>query len=760
MNWNPHATATLGLEWVPTASGLYALDSQLKMVATSFDQSTSQIIGAVEVANAGLPTRGGLYVVEVYDGENGIPVDSVASHIAVPNEDVSIGSWLNQAGSGSNLYQSIDEGSSTDRTDYIVKSGGVSTYNGRLNTGSFFSLTGQRILAVKLNVYVGIGPTGLLNYGLNIGGSNYAGSGSITSPGTFNFAKTWYYNPATDKPWTIADVQAFDTTDEFYVQAATTAGVWAAVAVYAVWMTVYTVTENRIAVGTLSDVASGLTAGTVAAPAWNSASMLTPTGGAWTKDGSGRHLYTVRRINSAGSMNVPYLDAGVAAPIGQSWDATLDSTFGYMTAQTAQTRLYPFVQRTTAPADSVDSQPFCAQVSALVYTGRNAESEFDGAAALAYGVLRVALNADVAGADLTVKIKRRSDNVQLGGTLTVTAAQVQALGSGWQILQVQLPATATLAAATQYYAEFSSAAASSAGWQVLALTASGAGQTATYGGTTDAATINGAGENTSIDVAMTISTVPTAPAALTAAAGSLLMSGETICCVDSIARADLTWSVTALGGSFLRYEIQRSTDGGFSWVDIATVTVEAVAAWEDYEGPRGVVTAYRIRVVRTDLAFSSWTTSGNITKTVGDNSMHAVSNYDPSFCFAFDYRPSKGYTHGEADDQVLMPVYGRDYQLGFNPLENRGSVARYDAIVGVDDKIPIGGGAGWRAFDVLRGLARAPLPYVCLLDANGNQMFAQLKVPSGTEEQAGARYIAPITASEITATPYVVEVTS
>lgn len=794
-NWNPSATGTLGMQWLPIYGGAINLDATNKMIATSFDQTVSQTIGTIQTPNTGIGVRGGLYAIEVYDNETAVGDVAAVELQAVPNEDVSAGGWLNSAGNTTNMYSYIDEGSTYNIADYVRRQGATSVYQHRYNTATL-SLTGKRIVAVRMNAFVQLGPNTVFAAYFNIGGALHLALPEVYGTRTYFWhSSVHYYNPATKKPWTIADIQAFDSTDEVELWANTSAG-WTAVDVYTTVLSVLTVAENRIAVGVLDDTASALTVGTNTVPAWNTATMLTPTGGAWTKDGAGRHLYTARRINNTGSLSYPFFDTdpntGLVCPIGQSWDPKVDPTYGFAIAmegggfagvtgdvsavgEQSLTRMYPVIQRTTAPADSVDSQPYTVSAVAGVYTGRNAESEFSGAAAVAYGILRFYVSTYYnPTANLDVKIKRRSDNVQLGGTYSLTAAVANSFpsvgSSQWRLVQVQLPSSATLAAATQYYVEFSSTALSAAAWVVDAIGTSGNGNAATYNGTTDAATINGAAENLGVDMLVTLATIPTAPASMTVALGSQTV-GETVACVTAIPRADLSWSATALGGSFLRYEIQRSEDAGATWAEIARVTVESVVAWKDYEARRGVAATYRIRVVRSDAAFSAWRDgSASVTKpllsttgtTVFGSTMYLTTNYNPTQNLAYEYRPVKEYAFNEATEQQLQGAYGRDYQLGANPVENRGITARWTFLVGLDDKLPSGGGVGWNAYTPLRNLARAAVPYICVLDHRGNRMYAQLSVPSGTEDSSGGadRYLAEVSGSELASTPYVVTVTA
>jgi hypothetical protein len=275
-------------------------------------------------------------------------------------------------------------------------------------------------------------------------------------------------------------------------------------------------------------------------------------------------------------------------------------------------------------------------------------------------------------ANLVVTIKRRSDNVQFGGTLTITPAQANAApdaGNGWKAITGNLTSTGTLAAATQYYIEYSSTAANAGvGWQVAAVDANGAvGGLAGYGGTTDRGAAN-ATELDAWDVTGILSTVPAAPSGWAVALNTQTLTAS-VCDVLTVQRASMSWTATALGGTFLRYEIQRTEDGGTTWTTIAYVGTESVVAFVDYEAKRGVSAGYRIRVVRSDGAQGDWSTTISVTKATTNNCvLSLVSNYAPTLNVNYDYDPDVAYDFLETNEQVNVAVYGRDYSL--LPLQN------------------------------------------------------------------------------------------
>jgi hypothetical protein len=764
-NWNPAATSTLGLEWFPYAQGSVSLDAAGKMAAVSLNQTAtggSATLNA-NIANIGIPIRGGIYAVEIYDNETGVPVDAVQSSFCYPNADVSgngtgTGQWRTSGGSGSNIYANIDETTLTDFSGDYIQAGSSNTivkYLGRVTAASP-SLTGKRVLGVKLVTRLGGYSCPVAIMGLNIGGVDYsAGSYSVSSwyPGQTprTFSKTWWFNPATKKPWTIADITAFNSTDEWFI----TRGNSRQLIVFQAYLQVYYCTENRIAVGYMDDSASALTAN-----AWTTVPVLTPTGGAWTKDTTGRHLYTVRRVSNTGSIKIPYLTAADVNILASGWTPTVDPTYGTITAMgTANNHLMPVIQRqTTGPADIADSIAYVNPVAALVSNGQNAEQEVSAPAATAYGKFQFLVKPGDATANLSVILKRRDATAIGGSAFVLTPAAAAALpdvGGGWRFSQGSMATpTNNLNPAAQHFIEFSSTSGSP--WTIQALDTLNAGNTTTFGGTTDRAVVNGV-EADRYELAATVGTVPTPPTNFVAALGSQAVS-ETICCVTSIGRTDLTWDAvvyTTGYEGFHGYEIQRSEDGGTTWTTVALLVDEGASSWKDYEAKRGVGAKYRIRFIRTDGAISDWATAAaTITKPVVSNTLFLVSNYEPTFNVAYEYRPGKSYDFNEADELVLTPLHMADYQAAFRPIEYRGTTANYTMLVGADDKVPVGGGKGWSAFGPLRDIARAALPYVCLLDYNGNRMLAALSVPSGEEEQPMALYIAEMAATEVGVDPY------
>ena len=747
--WNPNSTGTKGMEWPAFFSGAITVPGQF-VPCLSYINTVSETAASARIYLGGRGQSGGLYVIEAYDNETAIPSNFDVLE-AQPNQDVSGMANPGWVVGGSfavvNLYQQIDE-LAYDPSDWIAINGvgTVFVYAGRFNTAAL-ALTSKRILRLRMVAAVHVNGNAALEMGLNISGNNYPMRSNIagTTAGVFVIGDL-YYNPATKQPWRIADVVALDNTDEFYFSGlALTGGL---VSVYWVSLEVALVDENRLAFGVLDDTAGGLTQN-----AWNTLTLTTPTAGTWTKDGSGYHTYLMRRLNSTGSFNVPYHESFNHAqpPTMRGYYPTLNTTYGYAIAMGSATPgVIPFGTRTSAPADSTDAQPYADIDSAQVRSGQDAEQRFSNAAAANYGFARFLCNPPTDDSSpLILRIKRHSDNVQLGGDLSVTPAQVRAdhpsVGGDWYYVQANLASVATLAAATQYYFEFSSAAVSTDPWYIPFVNTGNVFNAAGFGGTTDDATVNGL-TGDQYDMPVTISTVPSAPASFAGSVTNQTVT-ESVCQVTAIPRASLTWSATALGGSFERYELQRSLDGGTTWTEIRRIETEATASAVDYEAPINAQASYRIRVIRSDSAASGWSSTVNVTKTSTACVLYFVSNYDPSYNLVLDHEPEVGYDFLESDDRVVHAIYGVDKHLGFIPIEDRGTRANWRIPIAFDGEgDPHEGKA---AFDALRDLARATLPYVMVLDTYGNQIAGLLHVPTGSQFMPGRVYVAEVAATEL-----------
>lgn len=228
------------------------------------------------------------------------------------------------------------------------------------------------------------------------------------------------------------------------------------------------------------------------------------------------------------------------------------------------------------------------------------------------------------------------------------------------------------------------------------------------------------------------------------------------CMITAIEYVHLAWTATILGVNFAYYELQRSDDG-ITWSDIAQITVEATVTFDDYESPRGKLVSYRIRTVRTDLAVSAWSAVITATADVQCCEMVFTTNWAPALNLAYNRGPELTLDFPDAAEVVFQRIYGRDYQVAFAPTERRGRHFAVPIIINSGDD-PTTGEEGFGGFDSVRALATVDVPYICVMDHQGNKIQAQLNVGQGDYTEPFARYVAAIDVTEVTATPTAVTV--
>lgn len=222
----------------------------------------------------------------------------------------------------------------------------------------------------------------------------------------------------------------------------------------------------------------------------------------------------------------------------------------------------------------------------------------------------------------------------------------------------------------------------------------------------------------------------------------------------------MSWTPTSLAASFDSYELQRSEDGSVTWATVATSDTEALADFDDYETPRGIAVLYRVRVIRTDAVTSDWSTTASGSARANKCEIIFTSNISPDLTVAYNRSPELAYSFPSAAERQLVPIFGRDYQVAFVPTEDRGVTFGVPLTVNVRT-VPPAGAKGVDAFTPLRTLSQAPdIPYVRVLDYQGNSYYADLNVPDGPTRQPHNIYIANVVVTEVTGTPYPVPITT
>lgn len=736
MTFNPDANGVLGLQWPVTVESAYALDSPAKAIGAALEAAAATESIAKQSVYAAAVVGTARYAMEVRP-LSATESPDVTTSTYDPNEDVTVTSLKLASGAAAaagTAYPTIDDGASLNLADYLSSEVSNSVWKGRLNVGSG-GLAARQILALTLffdcqRIYS-------LSYGsasaslkgiLNIAGTDYFSESVLVREFFQQLSVTWEYNPATGLPWTIADLEAFDTTDE--VGFTTGGDATTPTRVFRVRATVDHVPEQRLAVGALDIAATG----------WKEFTLATPTGGAsWSKVLGTEYVTTVRRLYGTGSASFRYLDSLADAPNGHhGYSVQVSGADGRLLEFGAElTRAFSLILTTTAPATSTDSQPYALRTLAPIYTGHTAEQEFTPPAA-SYGVVKVTVAGQTGTPtdDLLVKIRLRAGGAQVGSTMTISPDELTGTPTVPRELTVRTAATALTAA--QHYLELSSAAANGSGWAVVELDTTGTGSSATFGSTTTAATVGGV-EDTDTDLAVVIAQIPATPTGFDVVA----IEGA-----DGHWYARATWSATALGADFDHYELYRDDDGTSR--QIAAPTIEADEEFDDYEARRGIAASYLLRVVHSNGVESEY--AGPIVATsLSSGRLAFVTNEDPTLNLLFlDQTP-----HGidPLDRTKLVELYGRDGAMAFRPLEDR-----YESFV---RKLYVGKGldsvdpeiVGYGALEPLRALCRAQLSYVCVLDEDGYRWLASVTLIDATAANKASPYVGTVQIRTLTKTP-------
>lgn len=222
----------------------------------------------------------------------------------------------------------------------------------------------------------------------------------------------------------------------------------------------------------------------------------------------------------------------------------------------------------------------------------------------------------------------------------------------------------------------------------------------------------------------------------------------------------LTWDASTLGDAFGYYEIQRQDTLDPTWRTIAKLTDADENAFTDMEARVGVLSTYQVRQCRDDGICSDWAGPTSQTVPVFDapcGTLYFSSNAAVAedmwlgYTEVFDGDPVEPFSFVEAEAVRLQRMYGRFGTQSFHPTERGGVRFERDVLV---NAITVPATQGSDGFTLLRDLAWADLPYVCVKDDLGNRWFATLIVPSGMWQRAPQLYIASIQVIESTNVPY------
>lgn len=190
------------------------------------------------------------------------------------------------------------------------------------------------------------------------------------------------------------------------------------------------------------------------------------------------------------------------------------------------------------------------------------------------------------------------------------------------------------------------------------------------------------------------------------------------------------------------------------WDRVADINDEQTTEFIDREAPRCKDVRYRIRAVGEGGANSIWVESTIVAPRPTDGEVILTSNHAPWLEVVYSRTPEVPYTFLDHEADVTVPIYGSDFQVSFFESEDRGVEVQMDLYVNFVD-IPrdrfgnvIGGAA---VFEPLRCITRShEIPYVVVLDHEGNVYRAHVQLTDGQSVEPGHRYTLTIVITPVT----------
>jgi hypothetical protein len=743
-DWDPGSPDSIGLSFFPTQQGEQQLPA-----AVTFASTATETVDALHVY---LDHTDDAYVLaEIYVSGDEVP-GAVTTDIFRPNADLAnqANAWLNESLSTSNLYQSIDEATADD-TDFILYFGPQSPakyYRFNVATAGALWPANQRVIGGFVRIRARrIDANGQL-YVSYFNGTTAYRLGTITvTQDIQNFNIPWpEYNPATGLPWTRAEIQALDGAAGIQLKPKNV-NKRKSLRVYQAYLSLDWVAEERVGVGVIDPSSMAENADTDSACA-----IVVPNTGVtgWSKLTATSYTLLLKRISGFGIVSWRFLtetpevseallrpDQSFGNPVS-SFIPVLDSRgLVSVLGDAVAGRALGFYFFLSTTAFSADGQPYNVVLPGAVESTVDVEQEITVGTGDTYDRVRVLVTAGDADSDLFVKIKRRSDNTQFGSTESLTVADATLLpalatldGINVVLWEAVLGTPATLTT-VQYYVEFSSGA--SEPWHVLYLDGGGGSGPASFGGTTDRASVGASTDIATADVPTTLSTVVDAPEDFAALTDTDEFADGLGCTVPEIDNILLTWSATTLGSDFGGYQIERDDTGEF--VQIRYGTEEDADVTDDRESIRGEEAGYRLRVVRAgDWVPSPWTDETFATADAYGSEVVFASNWleDSN---AVNRTPEYGW--GQPNNDRVLQLAGRNYQIVFQESENRGDGGsdgfEIEAIVfaGSDEALqPVPDGRA--AFAPLIDFLRIYTPYLAVLDFMGGRWYGRATVDEAT----------------------------
>lgn len=431
----------------------------------------------------------------------------------------------------------------------------------------------------------------------------------------------------------------------------------------------------------------------------------------WDTAAGATYYVTIVKTNSGGRCVWPLLDSGQDCPHA-SWVSRVPTMNGTLIASMTDpgTAVHPVVLERSDATASDDSQPYAALHREAVHSARTVEQEWTPPSGVSAGWVEfVAARHPEATADLTVTVRQRSDDAQVG-QLAFPASDV---GDSPRKLAVRADnLSASLTGGTQYYLEFTSTAEESAPWTVAVLsgeTPPVSGESAGFAGATDAATVDGA-EQADADAPFALIAAPAAVTGVTATAGT--------------AQVTVDWTATAHGSNFDAYIVER---GGMS---IAEITDESVTQLTDTGALQGTAETWGVRVRLTDGSVSEPATDTATAAALAGDATHRISSLHDSSVDLDVAVTDDGIDYDFPADAAELALLGRDHVRMLRSPVDRGD--RFGVDVLVDAGVDVAAGSRDRAlFDSIVALRDAAVPHLVVTSVWGRRWYAAVRLDGG-----------------------------
>jgi hypothetical protein len=815
VTFNPNRPRALGLEWYPNGVGQSPLYGDGDQVTLRIDSNATETIDHLRVGhfwsgptNASRRLWADVYPANAFGGD-----DVEVTNTFVPNETTYNTTLISTApmwrgttdngatytGGTTNSHTFVDDASDidwlimtvTDPSSNPESSAAGKALGLRFTAGAM--PTGRRVLGVYFDIRgkrAGSTPPQISRLEMWKTGTRIGTLANVTFPSTdettgwpTTTVGPFYLNPETQLPWTITDVQAWDTTYEMRLAITPTGFMLSGVT-----MRVVSVPERRVAWGYGTPERFKTTG-----VEWANEEQRTDVvvslqsndtpGSNWSKTTGTAYVITLRRMGyfdvsgqqvTIGTPAVRWIRSASGNPNvdGQVYAATMTTDGRLRSLVYGSGLASPIWLVRTDNAASVDSQPYqdIDFVPVQTTTGFVARQTVVPDDARTYATVRAIVGYQP-GAEptqpLQARLLRVSDSTVMGAPGQITFAEyidlpqttwANSVVSNMRMAEViiQLATPGTLAAGTTYYLEFLSTTAATAPWYVLSLRHDA--PTGVTGDVSSPGTGTTAGSGSG-DLAAIVLDRPAPPGTISATNNpeTITAPAGLTCNVGTAPRVDVAWSSTTLAGLFQSYEVERNDDG--VWRVVRRVAAESTVSWSDREMAGNTSVQYRVRVLRNDGGRSAYALATAVVPVQAVGALRLSSNALQRTVVVEKLTPQNAWTFPTSNGAQLRELYNRDLAVIVRETEKRGVITDVPVLIWGNPTAEHPSGTGRRAFIPLRGIVEDyTTPYVAVLDDEGDRIYGHVSLPQPASRNRQAHlYLATLHVVETSFIPAVVE---